>query len=168
MITRTILNELRQSANDYPVVTLLGPRQAGKTTLARLAFAEYNYCNLENPELRSLAQNDPNALFYKFPGHCIFDEIQRVPELLSYIQVKVDENEIKGQYILTGSHQLQLHQSIAQSLAGRTALLKLMPLSMHELSEHGISQNQYEFMLKGFLPRIYKDNLNSTKTYRNY
>ncbi len=168
MITRDILNELKQSANDYPVVTLVGPRQAGKTTLTRLAFPDYDYCNLENPELRDLAQNDPNALFSKFPGRCIFDEIQRTPELLSYIQVNVDENNIKGQYILTGSHQLELHQSISQSLAGRTAILKLMPLSMHELAQYGISQNQYKYILRGFLPRIYKDNLNPTKAYRNY
>lgn len=168
MIKRDILSELKQSANDYPVVTIIGPRQAGKTTLARFTFPDYGYCNLENPELRSLAMSDPNTLFSKFPGRTIFDEIQRVPELLSYIQVRVDENEIKGQYILTGSHQLELHQSISQSLAGRTAILKLMPLSMHELSRFGISQNHYEFMLRGFLPRIYKDDIDSTKAYRNY
>lgn len=168
MIPRTIQKELQQSANEYPVVTLIGPRQAGKTTLARTTFPQYGYCNLENPDLRRLAQDDPNALFAKFSGPTVFDEIQRVPEILSYIQVRVDEDPRKGLYILTGSHQLKLHQSITQSLAGRTAVLKLMPLSMEELNHYGISQNWHQFLLNGFLPRIHNDNLNPTRAYRNY
>ena len=172
MIQRQLLNELLQSAKDYPVVTVIGPRQAGKTTLVKMAFPDYDYCNLENPEIRDLALSDPNALFSRYPGKCIFDEIQRVPELLSYIQVKVDEDEIdgkvKGRYILTGSHQLQLHQSISQSLAGRTAILKLLPLSISELTQDGVEIDKFEIMYRGFLPRIYKDNINPTKLYRNY
>ena len=172
MIQRQLLNELLQSAKDYPVVTVIGPRQAGKTTLVKMAFPDYDYCNLENPEIRDLALSDPNALFSRYSGKCIFDEIQRVPELLSYIQVKVDEDEIngkgKGRYILTGSHQLQLHQSISQSLAGRTAILKLLPLSISELTQDGVEIDKFEIMYRGFLPRIYKDNINPTKLYRNY
>ncbi|MCP4702589.1 MAG: ATP-binding protein [Gammaproteobacteria bacterium] len=168
MIKRDIFNELIQSAHDYPVVTVIGPRQAGKTTLVKQAFPDYAYCNLEHPELRSLALHDPNALFSKFSGNCIFDEIQRVPELLSYIQVRVDEEPKKGRYILTGSHQLALHQSVSQSLAGRTALLKLLPLSLRELRRYSVKQNRYEYIYKGFLPGIYKDSLNPTKAYRNY
>jgi len=172
MIQRQLLHELLQSAQDYPVVTLIGPRQAGKTTLVRMAFPDYAYCNLENPDLRELAHSDPNALFSRYSGKCIFDEIQRVPELLSYIQVKVDEDEMrgkgKGRFILTGSHQLQLHQSIAQSLAGRTAILKLLPLSISELTQAGIDIDKYELMYRGFLPRVYKDGINPTKLYRNY
>ena len=94
MIKRQLLNELLQSARDYPVVTVIGPRQAGKTTLVKMAFPDYDYCNLENPEIRDLALPDPNALFSRYSGKCIFDEIQRVPELLSYIQVKVDDQNI--------------------------------------------------------------------------
>ncbi len=172
MIRRELFNELLQSAKDYPVVTVIGPRQAGKTTLVKMAFPEYDYCNLENPDIRELAHSDPNALFSRYSGKCIFDEIQRVPELLSYIQVKVDEDEIngngKGRFILTGSHQLQLHQSISQSLAGRTAILRLLPLSISELTQAEIIIDKYEMMYRGFLPRIYKDNINPTRLYRNY
>lgn len=172
MIQRQLLNELLQSAKDYPVVTLIGPRQAGKTTLVKMAFPDYDYCNLENPEIRELAHSDPNALFSRYSGKCIFDEIQRVPELLSYIQVKVDEDEMsgkgKGRFILTGSHQLQLHQSISQSLAGRTAILRLLPLSIRELIQAGVEIDKFEIMYRGFLPRIYKDNINPTRVYRNY
>ena len=168
MFKRDIFKELTQAAHDYPVVTITGPRQAGKTTLSRLVFPDYAYCNLEHPELRALAQNDPNALFAKFSDNCIFDEIQRVPELLSYIQVRVDEEPRKGRYILTGSHQLALHESISQSLAGRTAVLKLLPLSLRELLAGGVEQSCYEYMYQGFLPGIHKDGLNPTKAYRNY
>ena len=172
MIKRQLLNELLQSAKDYPVVTLIGPRQAGKTTLVKMAFPDYDYCNLENPDIRELAHSDPNALFSRYSGKCIFDEIQRVPELLSYIQVKVDEDEMsgkgKGRFILTGSHQLQLHQSISQSLAGRTAILRLLPLSIRELTQAGVKIDKFEIMYRGFLPRIYKDNINPTRVYRNY
>ena len=171
MIQRQLLNELLQSAKDYPVVTVIGPRQAGKTTLVKMAFPDYDYCNLENPEIRDLALSDPNALFSRYSGKCIFDEIQRVPELLSYIQVKVDDEingEGKGKYILTGSHQLQLHQSISQSLAGRTAILKLLPLSISELKQSGVEIDKFEIMYRGFLPRIYKDNINPTRLYRDY
>jgi predicted AAA+ superfamily ATPase len=155
-------------AKQYPVITVLGPRQSGKTTLTKHAFPNHNYCNLEHPEIRKLAIDDPIAFFNRFSGLLIIDEIQRAPELLSYIQVKVDETEIMGQYILTGSHQLSLHQSISQSLAGRTAILKLLPLSMREILNHGINNNHLEFMYQGFLPKIYKDKLNPTKYYRNY
>ncbi len=172
MIKRQLLNEMLQSAKEYPVVTLIGPRQAGKTTLVKMAFPDYDYCNLENPEIRALALTDPNALFSRFSGKCIFDEIQRVPELLSYIQVKVDEDDMhgngKGRFILTGSHQLQLHQSISQSLAGRTAILRLLPLSIRELMQAGVKIDKFEIMYRGFLPRIYKDNMNPTRVYRNY
>jgi predicted AAA+ superfamily ATPase len=104
-------------AKEYPIVTILGLRQAGKTTLAKQAIGEHTYCNLEHPEIRLLAVGDPNAFFKWFSGNLIIDEIQRVPELLSYIQVMVDDHEVKGQFILTGSHQLSLHESISQSLA---------------------------------------------------
>lgn len=168
MFTRNITNELLSTAKEYPVVTILGPRQAGKTTLAKQAFGEHTYCNLEHPEIRQLAIDDPNAFFKRFSGNLIIDEIQRVPELLSYIQVMVDENEVKGQFILTGSHQLSLHESISQSLAGRTAILKLLPLSIQELQDDGCKYDHYDYMLHGFLPKIYKDKLNPNRYYSNY
>lgn len=168
MFKRDIEKELLYLATQYPVITITGPRQAGKTTLSRLIFPDYQYCNLELPELRQLADSDPQAFFYTFPPPIILDEIQRVPSLLSYIQVKSDELEKKGQFILTGSHQSKLHEAVTQSLAGRTALLTLLPLSIHELSESGLTFPRDSYLFNGFLPRIYKDQLDPTRTYRNY
>lgn len=168
MIERTIQNELLNLSRSYPVVTITGPRQAGKTTLTKLTFPDYNYCNLENPEIRHLALTDPKALFKQFPCPVIFDEIQRVPDLLSYIQVMVDEKKVNGLFILTGSQQFALNQAITQSLAGRTALLYLLPLSIAELKNAGYTIDRDELLLKGFLPGIYQNNLNPIKAYRNY
>ena len=134
MIKRDIEPVVIKAARDFPVVTLIGPRQSGKTTLVRTAFPDHTYCNLENPETRSLAMNDPRAFFAQFPAPLVIDEVQRVPELLSWIQVLSDESGKNGEYILTGSHQLQLHEAVSQSLAGRTAILRLLPFSLNELS----------------------------------
>lgn len=168
MIKRELEQELINMAGQYPVVTVTGPRQSGKTTLARAVFPEYSYCNLELPDLRQLALDDPRALLSAFPLPVIFDEVQRVPELLSYIQVMADEADRPGQIILTGSQHLNLHEAVAQSLAGRTALLTLLPLSIRELLEAGVSLNRDEYIYKGFFPRVYKDNLEPTKAHRNY
>lgn len=168
MIKRELEQELINMAEQYPVVTVTGPRQSGKTTLARVVFPEYSYCNLELPDLRQLALDDPRALLSAFPLPVIFDEVQRVPELLSYIQVMADEADRPGQIILTGSQQLNLHEAVAQSLAGRTALLTLLPLSIRELLEAGVSLSRDEYIYKGFFPRVYKDNLEPTKAHRNY
>lgn len=168
IIERDIRQELKELGKSYPVVTITGPRQAGKTTLAKMEYPHYRYCNLENPEIRQLAVDDPNAFFQEFKYPLIIDEIQRVPELLSYIQTFVDENDEKGMFILTGSHQLDLRQAITQSLAGRTALLHLLPFTIGELSRAGIRMERDSYIYKGFLPRIYKDNLEPTRAYRNY
>jgi predicted AAA+ superfamily ATPase len=168
MIRRDIEQELRNLATQYPVITITGPRQAGKTTLAQMVFPDYHYCNLEIPELRTLAKEDPRALFAGFPPPVIIDEVQRVPEILSYIQAMSDQEGTKGRFILTGSHQFLLHESISQSLAGRTALLTLLPLSIRELSGAGITLTRDEYIFNGFLPRIYKDKMEPNKAYRNY
>jgi len=168
MYYRDISVELKVLAQGYPVVTVIGPRQSGKTTLARLAFPDKTYTNLENPDIRSLADTDPRSFLGQFPDGAILDEIQRVPKLLSYIQTIVDEKEQKGLFILTGSHQLELHQAITQSLAGRTALLTLLPMSLHELAKAKIDLPIDEALLKGGYPRIYHDGLDPTKAYRNY
>jgi predicted AAA+ superfamily ATPase len=123
MFERKIAFELKKLAKDYPVVTVIGPRQAGKTTLVQNLFPEKPYVNLEELDIRALAESDPRSFLEKYPDGAIFDEIQRVPTLLSYIQPLVDKKNINGLFILTGSHQLELHQAISQSLAGRTALL---------------------------------------------
>ena len=168
MIKRDIETELINLSTQYPVITVTGPRQAGKTTLARMVFADYNYCNLELPDIRQLAVEDPRALLTSFPPPVIIDEVQRVPELLSYIQVMADEKDQAGQFILTGSHHLDLHEAITQSLAGRTALLTLFPLSIKELIQSGFKLSRDELIFTGFLPRIYKDKLEPHKAYRNY
>ncbi|HEB63034.1 MAG TPA: AAA family ATPase, partial [Gammaproteobacteria bacterium] len=128
MITRKILSELKLLLGEYPVVTILGPRQSGKTTLVRDILTGYQYSNLEDPEIRQFATDDPKAYLAQFTSKTIIDEIQRVPELLSYLQVLVDKEKVNGRFILTGSHQLKLQESITQSLAGRTAILTLLPL----------------------------------------
>lgn len=159
---------LLAAAKEYPVVTLTGPRQAGKTTLVRKVFPNHLYCNLENPETRRLASEDPKQFFSLNNGPIILDEIQRVPELLSWIQVKVDEANEKGSFILTGSHQLQLHDAVAQSLAGRTSLLRLLPLSIRELEQSGVVIDKNTLLFKGCLPRIYDDVLEPASAYGNY
>ncbi len=168
MFSRTIQKQLTQLAEKYPVVTVLGPRQSGKTTLVKSTFSSKPYANLDAPDTRELASSDPRGFLKQFPDGAIFDEIQRVPELLSYIQVIVDEADLKGMFILTGSHQLNLHQAVSQSLAGRTALLTLYPMTINELAEAGFNLTLDEQILHGFYPRIYKDQLNPNQAYRDY
>lgn len=169
MITRSIQPLLLKLAATYPVITLSGPRQAGKTTLTKMAFPGYNYCNLEHPELRLLAQQDPKSFMLQYPSPVIIDEIQRVPELLSYIQVEVDRIGKNGMFILTGSQQLQLNASVSQSLAGRTALLTLLPFSLQELIQYNDSAlTRDKILFKGFLPRVYDQHQEPLMAYRNY
>ena len=168
MIIRHILQELISIAAQYRVITITGPRQAGKTTLTRLAFPGHSYVSLEDPDIRSLATNDPRAFLDLYPSPVIFDEIQRVPQLLSYIQTIVDANPAKAQYVLTGSHQLELNQAITQSLAGRTALLTLYPLSISELSDAKIEESVDGYIYRGFLPAVHAEKLDPTRYYRNY
>ncbi len=169
MIKRNIEYELHQLLKEYPIVTILGPRQAGKTTLAKNALKNYAYCNLEQPENREFAESDPKAFLKQFGSFVILDEIQRVPQLLSYIQVQVDENQMNGEFVLTGSHQLELNQAISQSLAGRTGILKLFPLTISELSHAQISFDRFEdYVFHGFLPRIYDHHQRPGQAYSNY
>lgn len=168
MYKRDMASELTSLATQYPVVTVIGPRQSGKTTLVRRAFPDKKYANLEAPDAQEMAMEDPRAFLERYPEGAIFDEIQKVPSLLSYIQVIVDETPKKGMFILTGSHQLELHQAISQSLAGRTAILCLLPLSLAELSEAHIEISLDEALLKGGYPRIYNDQLEPAKAFRGY
>jgi len=169
MIPRHIQPELLNLLEEYPVVTVLGPRQAGKTTLVRHGLPAHQYSNLEHPETRQFAIDDPKAFLAQFKGDVILDEIQRVPELLSYIQVIVDEEQRNGQFVLTGSHQLALREAIAQSLAGRTSILNLLPFSISELSDVGILfERPEEYIYQGFLPRIYDQDQRPTQAYSNY
>jgi predicted AAA+ superfamily ATPase len=168
MYYREITPELQELAKQYPVVTVTGPRQSGKTTLVRHTFPNKPYINLEALDTQELIKSDFRAFLSRYPEGAILDEIQCVPELLSYIQVIVDERKHKGMFILTGSHQLQLHEAITQSLAGRTALLNLLPLSLSEMHQAGIEISLDEALLRGGYPRIFSDGLDPTKAYRNY
>ncbi|MFK7899357.1 MAG: ATP-binding protein [Cyclobacteriaceae bacterium] len=170
MITREITPELIQVASEYPVVTLTGPRQSGKTTLAKLTFPAYKYCSMEDPALKAYASSDPRAFLKEYDSHVIIDEVQRVPLLLSYIQtlVDADPNSTKGRFILTGSHQLELRAEVSQSLAGRTALLTLLPLSISEVETIEKEMDRDDFLFKGFFPRVYQDKINPSRAYANY
>jgi len=168
IIQRELTPELKSAARQYPVVTITGPRQSGKTTLARKSFPRCRYVNLEEPDTRELAQADPRAFLAGSEKGLILDEIQRVPMLLSYIQSIVDRNKKKGQFILTGSRNFELMESVTQSLAGRTAILNLLPLSISELKKAKQENSADQYLLKGFYPRVYAGNLEPYKAYRNY
>lgn len=153
----------------YPVLVLTGPRQSGKTTFLKNQFSDYTYVNLENLDLRKYALNDPNAFLTEFQGKVILDEVQRVPELFSYIQTKVDEDRIMGQYILSGSQNFHLMRSITQSLAGRVALFKLLPFDQEEMHSAGWLDGDYSVNLqRGFYPALYDRDIPSKAFYSNY
>lgn len=169
MVKRAIESELFQTAKEYPVITITGPRQSGKTTLVKMCFPDYSYANLENPEVRSAAINDPKSFFKLYPEPLIIDEIQNVPELLSWIQVMCDETpEVKAQFILTGSHQLKLQEAVSQSLAGRTALLTLLPFSLAEMSAEYVKSDRSELLLNGFMPRLHDQSIRPRRFYSDY
>ena len=171
IIPRHLQPVLLSRAQQYPVVTVTGPRQSGKTTLCQQTFPDKPYRNLERPDLRDFARSDPRAFLAQFGEQgAVIDEIQRVPELLSWIQVEVDERKRMGQFILTGSHQFDLSREISQSLSGRTALLKLLPLSLSELG--GVVQFQGlgtdTLIHKGGYPRIHEQNLDAAMVLGDY
>ncbi|NGX56157.1 MAG: hypothetical protein K1060chlam5_00392 [Candidatus Anoxychlamydiales bacterium] len=168
MYKRILTSYIQELAKKYPVITILGPRQSGKTTLVKKAFPNKPYVNMEDFDNRSLASLDPKSFMQAYPNGAILDEVQRTPNLLSYIQVKVDEEDKKGMFILTGSHQAQLHSAISQSLAGRTSILKLFPLSMQEIENTNIKDSVEDIILKGGYPRIYKENLPISNAYSSY
>ena len=166
MIPRTLTPVLLKAATRYPVVTLTGPRQSGKTTLAKAAFPGHAYVSLEQPDERAFALEDPKGFLARFKGPVILDEVQRVPDLFSYLQGIVDEEDRPGHFILTGSSHFLLLQSISQSLAGRCAVLHLLPLSLAELEGRpsldlgklagkGSSRDLEETLFTGFYPRIH-------------
>ena len=168
MIQREIQQQLLKLAAMYPVVTITGPRQSGKTTLAKMTFPQYRYVSLENFDIRQMAEADPRGFLKSYAPPVIFDEIQRVPKLLSFIQTAVDEDKSYGQYILTGSHQPALGAGVSQSLAGRTGILQLLPLSISEMTASGIIQERDQYLYSGFMPRLYDTTLDPKNLYRDY
>jgi len=167
-IIRKLSSELHRCLMEYPVVTIYGPRQAGKTTFVRTECPSFSYTNLEEPDTRERVNSDPRAFLKALSKPAILDEIQRLPQLLSYIQAMVDEDKTNGQFILTGSHQLDLGQAVSQSLAGRSALLTLLPLSMEELGPLIQDVSRAHLLRQGFLPRIHDQKQEPTRAYRNY
>lgn len=170
MIEREIASILRQRAAEFPVLTVTGPRQSGKTTLVRACFPGHTYVNLEDPETRELAESDYRRFFALHPAPLIVDEIQRVPKLASVIQTLVDERRsLCGQFVLTGSHQPLLRETVSQSLAGRSALLKLLPLDLAELqSVPGVGLSQDALILRGGMPELAISTVEANVYYRNY
>ena len=169
MIQREITSAIKSLATKYPVIALTGPRQSGKTTLLKQLFPDYEYLSLENPDIREFAETDTKGFLKRYAKYVIFDEAQRVPALFSYIQGKVDESGIMGQFILSGSQNFHLMQNITQSLAGRVAIFRLFPFDLQELrSAHLLSENYADNLVKGFYPAIYDRNIPAKTFYSNY
>lgn len=169
MINRILSNKIKETAKVSPLIGIVGPRQSGKTTLSKEVFSKYTYVNLEQPDIRLYAQNDPKAFLSQYNNHVILDEIQRVPELFSYLQVKVDNDKKMGQYILTGSQHFLMMQSITQSLAGRIAIFNLYPLSYEEL-QNAKKQKKDIFtqIWYGGYPRLYEQKISPLIWLNNY
>ena len=168
MIYRTLEEKLKQLIQFYPVVSVTGPRQSGKTTLIRNTFSGLPYVNLENPDNRELALNDPRLFLSNYPQGAVLDEIQRTPLLFSYIQGIVDENE-QVKFVLSGSQNFLLSEQISQSLAGRVGILQLLPFSMLELKNAGLLSDSYEEVaVRGFYPRIFDKGIPAEDFYPNY
>ena len=168
MIPRKIESAFREALGEYPVVTLFGPRQSGKTTLAKSCCPGFGYVNLEDQEESALATADPKAFFLRHPAPVVLDEIQRVPSLVSQVQVLVDADRARcGRFVLTGSHQTALAEAVDESLAGRTAILELLPLSLAELGA-GRNVPTDELLFRGFMPELHAASKNPARYYRNY
>lgn len=160
------INELRKS---FPVIVVTGPRQSGKTTLIREMFPDYKYFNLESPQTLQAVQDDPAGLVNPKTRNIIIDEVQRVPEILSYIQVAVDEQQIAGNFILSGSENLLLSEKIIQSLAGRAAYVNLLPLSYEELKLAGKEHKSiYKQLFTGQFPALYSKKYEPLEYYEQY
>ena len=169
MIKRAISDTILDMASKFPVVTLTGPRQSGKSTLLKSCFADYKYISLEDPDIRQLAENDPRGFLKDCGTKCIIDEAQRVPDLFSYLQTIVDSRDECGQFILSGSHNFLLMERISQSLAGRTSVLKLFPFSVTELQASDILPNDLdEVLLNGCYPRLYDKKIAAKEYFTSY
>jgi uncharacterized protein len=169
IVKRNIRQAIEKLITKYPILALTGPRQSGKTTLLKAMFPSYEYISLENPDYREFAENDPNGFLKRYSSYVIFDEVQRIPLLFSYLQSFVDQHGIMGQFVLSGSQNFHLMQSITQSLAGRVAIFKLFPFDIQELKSASLlAENYTELLVKGFYPAIYDRGIPSKSFYSNY
>jgi predicted AAA+ superfamily ATPase len=186
MIKRNLESQIKKYADQYPVLSIVGPRQSGKTTLARYVFPNYRYVSLENLDTRRMAEDDPRGFLHDYQPPVIIDEIQRAPHLFSYLQEKADLIPSSAQYVLTGSQQFLLMESISQSLAGRVINFKLYPFSYNELynlqedtelegifsikkdGERSPSNDIEDILFTGMYPRIHDKKLSPRKWLENY
>ena len=169
MIPRTLKEKTEHLAQMYPIVTLTGPRQSGKSTLLKTSFPDYRYVSLEDIDVREFAQEDPRGFLDTYGDMVIIDEAQRVPSLFSYLQTHVDKADKSGMFLLAGSHNLQLMDQVNQSLAGRTAILRLLPFSHREMADGGILPKTIsEEIFMGSYPRIYDKEIPPTDYYPYY
>lgn len=169
MIRRTLQTRLTALARKYPIVTVTGPRQSGKTTLCRATFPRKRYISLENDDTREYARLDPRGFLAELAAGAILDEIQRVPSLLAYLQTEVDARPRAGRFVLTGSANILLLQSVSQSLAGRTALLTLLPLALDEVRRFPESPSALdETLWSGTYPAVFDRRLAASDWYPSY
>ncbi len=165
MIERQLVDILKNRLEKFPILTLVGPRQSGKSTLLRNYFPDYEYINLERPDYRHLVMDDPIGFLSSREKGVIFDEAQQVPELFSYLQVVSDEKNRAGQYILSGSQSFLMNERISQSLAGRTSINRLFPF---DISEIGLRETVFDTIYTGFYPRIYDFSIEPNEFYPPY
>lgn len=171
MIARKIAQKIEKLRTQYPVIALVGPRQSGKSTLSKMLFPTYVYVSLEDPDTRMFAETDPRGFLAQYTSGegVIFDEIQRVPDLLSYIQGIVDAQQKQGFFVLTGSQNFLLHAAITQTLAGRVAICSLLPFSLEELAPVGLGTDSLEVMLfRGMYPRLFAHDRDPVDWYASY
>ena len=168
ILKRNIESTFLKISSLFKIVTITGPRQAGKTTLCRKVFPSKKYYSLEDPDIRNWCESDPRSFLKEISEGAILDEIQRVPEFLSYLQTYVDEKKERGLFILTGSNQLHLNEKVTQSLAGRTALMTLLPFSMTEIKEKVLDKSLEEIIFNGFYPGVFDSEMDPTVFYKNY
>lgn len=169
IVERTITEKLNSLLKSFPAVTLTGCRQCGKSTLLKHLLPDYDYVSFEDIDIRQMAKDDPRHFISVYSQNVIIDEIQQVPELLSYLQTHIDSVNKSGMYVLTGSHNLLLMQSISQSLAGRTALLTLAPFSVSELRNANLLPSSVDEMIyTGNFPRIYDQHIEPSDFYASY
>lgn len=172
MIPRNAKATLEEFAKGYPAIIITGPRQSGKTTLVKHVFKEKPYVSFENPDIREMSQQDPRGFLEKYESGAIFDEVQRSPEILSYLQEIIDSDRQTGRFILTGSQQFGLLTGITQSLAGRVAMVHLLPFSYGELyTQHAfmsVSKDLDHVLFTGLYPPIHDRNLDPHIWYANY
>ena len=169
MIKRIMADKLKKLASKFPVVSVIGPRQSGKTTLVKDVFSGMDYVSLEDLDSREFALNDPRGFLAVHSKGTVIDEVQRAPNLFSYIQTAVDSKKRTGRFVLTGSQNILLQQNLSQTLAGRVAILRLLPFSLEELKETRFKLTSPEqYIFKGFYPRIYDKKIAPADWYPNY